>query len=54
MSPDHVTLYPPTRVSLDNIQVDEVCIVGMLLMVWAGAIYVFFNQWGKIYGNYKA
>jgi hypothetical protein len=32
------------------VHIDEVCIVGVVLLVWAAAVYVFFNQWGeKIY-----
>jgi len=30
-----------------TVHIDEVCIVGVVLLVWAAAVYVFFNQWGK-------
>ena len=47
MNPDRVAVNPPTRVRFDRVQADEILIVVMVLMVWAGAVYIFFNQWGK-------
>ena len=32
---------------LPSVQTDEVFIVAMVLGVWIGAVYIFFNQWGK-------
>ena len=34
--------FPPVA-----IRPSEVAIVGVVLCVWASAVYVFFNQWGK-------
>ena len=34
--------FPPVAV-----RPSEVAIVGIVLCVWASAVYVFFNQWGK-------
>ena len=31
------------------VRIDEICIVGVVLLVWAAAVYVFFNQWGKAF-----
>lgn len=30
-----------------KVQLDEVLIVVMVLLVWAGAVFTFFNQWGR-------
>jgi hypothetical protein len=29
------------------VKLTQICIVGVVLLVWAAAVYVFFNQWGK-------
>ena len=34
-------------VEFSRVQADEIFIVVIVLFVWAGAVYVFFNQWGK-------
>ena len=36
--------FPPVAV-----RPSEVAIVGIVLCVWASAVYVFFNQWGKLH-----
>ncbi|XP_059084627.1 uncharacterized protein LOC131881701 isoform X2 [Tigriopus californicus] len=48
MSPNEIVIPPPLEFS--RVQADEVFIVILVLIVWAGAVYVFFNQWGKIRG----
>ena len=47
MNPDRVAINPPTRVRFDRVRADEILIVVMVLLVWAGAVYIFFNQWGE-------
>ena len=32
---------------LPPVQADEIFIVFMVMVVWAAAVYIFFNQWGK-------
>ena len=51
VNPDRVAINPPTRVRFDRVRADEILIVVMVLLVWAGAVYIFFNQWGKILGT---
>ncbi|TRY79714.1 hypothetical protein TCAL_01989, partial [Tigriopus californicus] len=43
MSPNEIVIPPPLEFS--RVQADEVFIVILVLIVWAGAVYVFFNQW---------
>lgn len=45
VNPDEVTVFHPTKFS--DVQADEVFIVVMVLLVWAAAVYIFFNQWGE-------
>ena len=49
VNPDRVAINPPTRVRFDRVRADEILIVVMVLLVWAGAVYIFFNQWGKLH-----
>ena len=51
VNPDRVAINPPTRVRFDRVRADEILIVFMVLLVWAGAVYIFFNQWGKLLGT---
>ena len=46
MSSQEVTVYSRAA-DLSRVQADEVFIVIMVLFVWVGAVYIFFNQWGK-------
>ena len=47
VNPNRVAVHPPTRVRFDRVRADEILIVVMVLLVWAGAVYIFFNQWGR-------
>ena len=47
VNPNRVAVHPPTRVRFDRGRADEILIVVMVLLVWAGAIYIFINQWGR-------
>jgi succinate dehydrogenase/fumarate reductase cytochrome b subunit len=44
-------LYGVAAAGQPIVRIDEICIVGVVLLVWAAAVYVFFNQWGKTFLN---
>ncbi|VEN50135.1 unnamed protein product [Callosobruchus maculatus] len=40
--------YPVTESPVVIVRVEEVLLVVLVLIIWAGAIALFFNRWGKI------
>jgi len=38
----------PLENQLAKVEVEEVVIVTLVLLIWVGAIALFFNRWGKI------